>query len=1504
MHTMNSEEIYWSAVQKMLDAKKQGSAALAVIQKMDNKTLSLLLDRPANQNSTFDDLYHARLQFDVPCEKFLELCKQENEIKKCSKTKRIQERGFLHDCLNRSLCVFLAMLNKKDRLLMTVGKTGNQFNKDVAFALHDVTRYHRSLRNVTANYELRKRAFEICVEIVQQKGRKVTKADAEAAMKKAKDDLIKEKSAAIKHVEAASMKHGKVPTTTKNKKATPVPMAKEIQTHNNHRSHPTTDVPEQVTVGGDIYKNGILSPQEYADAVEDFGGRLEEISELGYFDVQLGLTAKEKSGDLAGKPIIKEYTMRDKKSSREFKVWVAYNPVSPSFYQYILHELNLLEWIKGKDSRHGSYVHVGTSTNPPAGMTIGNKTYFNGVEANDFVKKLIALMKFLMRAQNIFVTKISSGKYFVPMDCNLVHILIGGSKFALYSWHSDSGHLLCDQDPKNTMYLPSIETQQTITLVITNAKDIADASHSVQWRANDSDATLGKINTNGCCMHWQGPFSQYMTSHKVSECTNKETPSKGTDIRCSISARYTASPCFTDKTQQQDYEKRVRNDLNGATMFPDRSAEYEKINVIDQLSSYELCPPALNFTEAYASDQVANEGTQERPRKRRRNMISEPVNLVKPINLRSPANTDLFHQLSQDEFDSLGIVRPGPLYTTATNIATQVSSATLIRGLMEKHVLVEIATSRDKSGNAVPCLYKIATGHGKTTFPRIGKGYKLQNIGTDAGVKHQDRSHRILSNKDGTANIIVLTHPYKNNGKQIKEVIDKVTQYNKRPQDTSLYDKDCDGSIEIFGSGGAPQITGDFAPNLDKVHKDDPYCILPESQDLNNETNRLLIQKVRQQAVVAVFVNTANFSVKGHQSINEDDAVFIGYYKFDGCLFMRDEIEPLRKEFGNESMGVQTWIRHRLVPYLRFFLSPLFTQPQWESILGNEGRSVPYRRLLAFKDDDTKLKANIDLGVGSSTAKTLQEGEMVDIYALQCKFIESGQYEKYLVSDELLADEEVALDNNDVDDTECTSLNSSQVLKTTANIQDLVTAAAYNNAAGAKRYLGQSVINMGGREVACPLVNLALGKNLRLYPNPMTNRTLDPNSLWLFCHAVRIGLFHNHELNKRVVYDPEKMSPMMDTLFFGAILLRCTGRLKPYELYFLRKITVTLPAKKRAARKHHSGHSRDMEDPTTMPIHRHMLPTMNDLDNFLSFMSSTVAGNKTDSIGQWISDQHKGEIPKCLHNFDVFSAYIRKVKDILPEFLRTVLGERNKPRADVVHELSILLSMCVSSAAVASSFTFLSQQILADIEELFSDPFGPVITKTLVAGFGAKEGLKTILNEKDKATMANIFDEYVAMVKKLPDEMLGILGLKQISKGMVINKRNSRPISATDGEHALCKLYLLICHTMGGRCFSKKPNASKPHCWPLRLCQHYWEQDDNAFITKIFQEIDNAFELCKANNELKSLPGCCWLIGENYKNDADQCNNTADEAASALPNGNEQEQEQDEPNTPIEIVEV
>jgi len=31
------------------------------------------------------------------------------------------------------------------------------------------------------------------------------------------------------------------------------------------------------------------------------------------------------------------------------------------------------------------------------------------------------------------------------------------------------------------------------------------------------------------------------------------------------------------------------------------------------------------------------------------------------------------------------------------------------------------------------------------------------------------------------------------------------------------------------------------------------------------------------------------FVLPTHQSINEDEAVFIGYYKFDGCLFMRDK---------------------------------------------------------------------------------------------------------------------------------------------------------------------------------------------------------------------------------------------------------------------------------------------------------------------------------------------------------------------------------------------------------------------------------------------------------------------------------------------------------------------------------------------------------------------------------------------------------------------------------------
>jgi len=68
MSKARAEAVYMSAVQKMLDAKKQGSTALAVIQKMDDKAFSLLLGRPADLCTTFDDLYHARLQFDVPCE--------------------------------------------------------------------------------------------------------------------------------------------------------------------------------------------------------------------------------------------------------------------------------------------------------------------------------------------------------------------------------------------------------------------------------------------------------------------------------------------------------------------------------------------------------------------------------------------------------------------------------------------------------------------------------------------------------------------------------------------------------------------------------------------------------------------------------------------------------------------------------------------------------------------------------------------------------------------------------------------------------------------------------------------------------------------------------------------------------------------------------------------------------------------------------------------------------------------------------------------------------------------------------------------------------------------------------------------------------------------------------------------------------------------------------------------------------------------------------------------
>jgi hypothetical protein len=84
-----------------------------------------------------------------------------------------------------------------------------------------------------------------------------------------------------------------------------------------------------------------------------------------------------------------------------------------------------------------------------------------------------------------------------------------------------------------------------------------------------------------------------------------------------------------------------------------------------------------------------------------------------------------------------------------------------------------------------------------------------------------------------------------------------------------------DGTIEICGSGGAPELSGEHPVQMSNASAGDSYCYMPRAQSMENPINRALLAMAERAAVVAVFADPLNFHLdllEGQSGgVGEDD---------------------------------------------------------------------------------------------------------------------------------------------------------------------------------------------------------------------------------------------------------------------------------------------------------------------------------------------------------------------------------------------------------------------------------------------------------------------------------------------------------------------------------------------------------------------------------------------------------------------------------------------------------
>ena len=95
----------------------------------------------------------------------------------------------------------------------------------------------------------------------------------------------------------------------------------------------------------------------------------------------------------------------------------------------------------------------------------------------------------------------------------------------------------------------------------------------------------------------------------------------------------------------------------------------------------------------------------------------------------------------------------------------------------------------------------------------------------------------------------------------------------------------------------------------------------------------------------------------------------------------------------------------------------------------------------------------------------------------------------------------------------------------------------------------------------------------------------------------------------------------------------------------------------------------------------------------------------------------------------------------------------------------------------------MAHQILADVEELFEDPFGPVVPDGVVAGHGGQLGFLTLKNHIGGPQLSQELQQVIDYVKNdVNSDWLELAGYQRDKETNTFsNKMNYRTFNATDG---------------------------------------------------------------------------------------------------------------------------
>ena len=814
---------------------------------------------------------------------------------------------------------------------------------------------------------------------------------------------------------------------------------------------------------------------------------------------------------------------------------------------------------------------------------------------------------------------------------------------------------------------------------------------------------------------------------------------------------------------------------------------------------------------------------------------------------------DTFPFLSHEEYEKLNLRRTGKTIELGSTVEKLLLRPDLVKKLLlEKGVVAWTPRYHKHNGKVkkmIPTLFMNRV-NGQLRLFQIGQKYSASKIALMAGSNHCNRQRDLY--QPGEQECLHLTTPYKND-------LESVLQAQEAKDPTFIAGEDGLPSIDApaqfgvdevlfpFGSGGSAMMDGMYGPDIRKKTKDASHIVIPPGQNIyDGGINEALYALCLRKGVVAVFSEYENFNPGYAPAKKKSNNVqFDGYYRFYDRSYVPDtkeEQEKLEASLVGAPENVIRWSMFRTRPYLKYILIRLFSPTEWGALRLREERHSAnhqiYRHIAVNDTLETDFSRVMKIPISES---------------FQWKEEETGEKEviEYCFSrdalDKFIQDEEpenkvptakpsgVGLTADGEDEPPTDPVPPKLTKGTSGSIIQCLVSVLLTTQAAFRRFLGKSLTSDSIlNAAAAPLDDPALPLVNRMHAFPSGNRAMDLGNIF---HRSEWELYRKKKnltipvCGTRIEYDVQDLQHREDVnnLMFRAILLRVAGRVQRYSVY-----------------------QRFMKEVRGFEVAQ--LPELDDkqIDYFTSFVKAEI-GEKEKSMSSWISDQHKGQIPKALReDVDVFVNFVTKLSSRIVRTMDDLTGserQRDLSRNAVVKGLVDTLLECVE--ANAKDVAFIAQAAMLDVEEFYSGLFpAPSLedAKTIVGGPGSEYGFGVVKNSETASTLEMVLVRMLAEMNLQSSEFLACFGAKRNPDETFARwSINGRPLNVYDMEHFLCKvnlfnwaqpppsvqkinsqctfacpfsihqIYIIVAHTFGNHCFSRKPEAAKPHCWPLRI---------------------------------------------------------------------------------------